>query len=71
VVVLIPADSQADAVSRGRRCGHSTWHIERRYVGEWKATTQELRTAIVSVDRPKPRREVDQVPVDGEGSEAD
>jgi hypothetical protein len=59
LVVCYPADSQGDAVDRGRKCGHSTWHIEKRYVAEWKPVTVELRNAILAVDRPKPRREVD------------
>jgi hypothetical protein len=59
VICYIPVEGQEEAVRRGRRSGHMTWHIEKRYVGEWKATTQELRSAIVAVDKPKPRREVD------------
>jgi hypothetical protein len=67
VICYFPADSQADAVDRGRKCGHSTWHIERRYVSDWKATTIELRNAIVAVG--KPRREVDPGANDGQAGE--
>lgn len=63
IAVRKPVASQADAIARGRRCGHATWHIERRYVGPWLPTTPELRTAILDVGRAKPMREFDVEPV--------
>jgi hypothetical protein len=71
LIVHVPAASQADAAARGRKCGHSTWHIERRYVSDWKATTVELRSAIVAVDKPPLRREVELDPVEVDGQAAD
>jgi hypothetical protein len=50
--------SQAEAVRLGRRMGHSTWAVERRYVGQWMPVTPQLRSAIIEASK-APRREVD------------
>jgi hypothetical protein len=59
IIVCAHCTDQRDAVERGRRCGHNTWHIEKRYVTPWEPTTAELRAAIVEAHKPRPRREVD------------
>jgi hypothetical protein len=51
MLVIIAADSHADATAKGRRCGHGTWHVERRFTTAWEPTTTELRSLVVPADR--------------------
>jgi hypothetical protein len=59
IVVVYPAETQEAAINRGRRSGVTTWHVEKRYVGPWHATTPELRSILVEVAKAKLIREFD------------